>query len=186
MPAISLWRGYTRSSASRAMPPHPLEAWVATNPIRNDSSQTRTMISSYKAKGNCKDIGKEETFPISRPNSVVKLLVVVNGVQGTFILDTGATFVSIRRSFAEKAKVRIDEESKLQLSTANGMTEAKRAQATTVQVRSLQANDVPVVVQADEKGSYGQGVDGLLGMSFLSRFNLTIDGRQIKLSSRSK
>jgi hypothetical protein len=38
-----------------------------------------------------------------------------------------------------------------------------------------------VVVQADGKGLYGENVDGLLGMSFLSRFNVEIDGKTVKV-----
>jgi hypothetical protein len=38
-----------------------------------------------------------------------------------------------------------------------------------------------VVVQADGKGLYGENVDGLLGMSFLSRFNAEIDGKTVKV-----
>ena len=40
------------------------------------------------------------------------------------------------------------------------------------------------MVQDDAKGSYGDGVDGLLGMSFLSRFKVTMDTQTVKISSR--
>lgn len=40
------------------------------------------------------------------------------------------------------------------------------------------------MVQNDNQGTYGEGVDGLLGMSFLSRFNLTIDTQTVKISAR--
>jgi len=43
---------------------------------------------------------------------------------------------------------------------------------------------VPIVVQDDAKGSYGEGVDGLLGMSFLSRFKVTVDARAVRISGR--
>jgi aspartyl protease family protein len=53
-----------------------------------------------------------------------------------------------------------------------------------IELRSLRAKDVPIVVQDEAKGSYGDGVDGLLGMSFLSRFKVTIDTHQVKISPR--
>ena len=68
--------------------------------------------------------------------------------------------------------------------TANGIATAKRGRAATVQLRSLAAKDVPIVVQDDAKGSYGEGVDELLGMSFLSRFKVTVDARAVRISGR--
>ena len=164
----------------------PIETWVALNPSRNDTSQTQAMISTYRSKGKC-EFGiatGEEIFAVSRPNSVVKLPVSINGTRGLFLLDTGATFVSLKNAFAQKAKVQVDANSIVRLNTANGTSAAKRGRAATIQLRSLQAKDVPLVVQDDAKGAYGEGVDGLLGMSFLSRFKLTVDARTVKISAR--
>jgi aspartyl protease family protein len=164
----------------------PIEAWIALNPARNETSQTRAMISSYMAKGKCPTAtaGREDVFPIARKGQVVTLRATVNGVQGNFILDTGATFVSLKRSFADKANVVVDSDSRIRLHTANGITEGKRGRANSIQLRTLAANDVPVVVQADDKGTYGSGIEGLLGMSFLSRFHVTIDARSVKIRAR--
>jgi hypothetical protein len=43
---------------------------------------------------------------------------------------------------------------------------------------------MPIVVQDDAKAAYGDGIDGLLGMSFLSRFKLTVDARAVRISGR--
>jgi clan AA aspartic protease (TIGR02281 family) len=162
-----------------------IESWVALNPAQNDTSQMRAIVADYMKRGNCTaPVGKEEVFPISRQPHA-RLQVSVNGVRGNFILDTGATWVSLKSAFAQKAKVQIDQESKVRLHTANGMGEGKRGRATLIQVRSLQAKDVPIVVQDDGKGSYGDGIDGLLGMSFLSRFKVTVDAREAKIAPRS-
>ena len=34
-------------------------------------------------------------------------------------------------------------------------------------------------------GADGDGIDGLLGMSFLSRFNINIDGKTVRISPRT-
>ncbi len=163
-----------------------IASWVALHP-RNDSSQTRTAIQNYSAKGNCKVVKNEaeEVITISKPGNVVRLTATINGVRGTFVLDTGASFVSVRRSFAEKSKIEIDEDSSIQLHTANGVTAGKRGRAKAVQLKSLDAKDVAVVVQSDDKATYGNGIDGLLGMSFLSRFNVTIERNSVRISSRA-
>jgi clan AA aspartic protease (TIGR02281 family) len=164
-----------------------VESWVALNPASNDTGQARAMISSYTAQGGCTTAtaGKEEVFPRLRRNNVVTLTATINGVPGRFVLDTGATFVALKTSFAQRAKVDIDRDSVVRLSTANGVAEAKRGRAKTIEVRSLQAKDVPIVVQADAKGIYGAGVDGLLGMSFLSRFHVAIDANAVRIRPRT-
>jgi clan AA aspartic protease (TIGR02281 family) len=164
----------------------PIETWVALNPTRNDTSQTRAVIAAYTAKGKCQVAAttSEEVFTLSRPSNVVKLPVVINGVRGNLVLDTGATFVSLKAAFAQKANVQIEQDSTVRLHTANGIAEGKRGRAATIQLRSLQANDVAVVVQPDAQGTFGEGVDGLLGMSFLSRFKLTIDAQAVRISNR--
>jgi hypothetical protein len=43
---------------------------------------------------------------------------------------------------------------------------------------------VPVVVEDDAKATFGNGVDGLLGMSFLSRFKVTIDPQAVRIANR--
>jgi predicted aspartyl protease len=78
--------------------------------------------------------------------------------------------------------VEIDQESIVHLRTANGIVEGKRGRAQTIQLRSLLAKDVPIVVQAE---AYGAGIDGLLGMSFLSRFNINIDAKTVRISRRT-
>ena len=161
----------------------PIEAWVSLNP-KHDTSQTRTIIANYMTKGRCATgtRGSAEVFAVPRPNNVVNLPVTINGIRGTFILDTGATFVSLTNSFAQKAGVEIDQESIVRLRTANGIVDGKRGRAQTIQLRSLLAKDVPIVVQA---GGYGKGIDGLLGMSFLSRFNINIDAKTVRISPRT-
>ena len=61
---------------------------------------------------------------------------------------------------------------------------AHRGRAASIQLRSLVAKDVAIVVQADAKGAYGDGVDGLLGMSFLSHFKLSMDTQTLRVSRR--
>ena len=75
----------------------------------------------------------------------------------------------------------IDQDSSIKLSTANGFVDAKGGLAKSIQLRSLQALDVSMAVQADNQGLYGANVDGLLGMSFLSRFNVIMDGKTVKV-----
>ncbi len=163
----------------------PIEAWVAIAPDRHDTSRTRAMVNSLRERGKCSaKATKRERFRIRRRGHTIRLRAKINGVSGRFIIDTGATFVALKRSFAEKAKVTINESTSIRLSTANGIVMAKRGRAHQIQLRSLSAENIPIVVQSDKSGTYGRGIHGLLGMSFLSRFNIRIDRRYISLRSR--
>jgi clan AA aspartic protease (TIGR02281 family) len=163
----------------------PLQSWISLNPVRNDTSQVHVIIDDYMKKGNCTlASGNEESFPVPRQHRPVTLPVIINGTRGVFILDTGATLVAVKKAFAQKAAVVVDQASTVQLHTANGITDGKIGRAATIQLRSLQAKDVPIVVEDDAKATFGDGVDGLLGMSFLSRFKVTIDTQAVKISNR--
>ena len=161
----------------------PIERWVALDPSRNQTSQTQAMLSDYAAKGGCvaATSGGSETFPAARPGSVVKVPVIINNIKAIFILDTGASFVVLKDSFAKKANVDLDQGTAVHLRTANGIVDGKRGRADTIQLRSLKAAGVPVVVEADSAAAFG--ADGLLGLSFLSRFNVTIDGHTVRIAT---
>ncbi|MCP8937160.1 aspartyl protease family protein [Alsobacter sp. SYSU M60028] len=163
----------------------PIATWVAIDPVRNDNSQTQAILAGLRAKGGCPaTTGREETIPIARLGETVTIPVTVNGAKGLFILDTGATFVSLTRDFAARAGIQTDGASLVQIRTANGVASARTGKAQTVQFRSIKAEGVAVVVQETAVG-FGNKVDGLLGMSFLSRFDLQIDNKNIRLRSRS-
>lgn len=160
-----------------------IEAWVAANPAQRETTQTRAVIAGYRGKGTCTAaVQKDEVFPVSRPGNVAVLRVAVNGQTGNFILDTGATFVAMKATFANKAKVAVDPRGSVKLSTANGVADAKLGRADSVKLRSLEAQNIAVVVQDDAKAAYGANVDGLLGLSFLSRFKMQFDGKTVRIA----
>jgi hypothetical protein len=49
-------------------------------------------------------------------------------------------------------------------------------------MKSLLAKDVPIVKIED---LYGEGIDGILRMSFMSRFDVTITSKSIRIKPRS-
>ncbi len=96
-------------------------------------------------------------------------------------------FVTLTESFARKANVDVDQNSIVHLHTANGIVEGKRGRADTMQVRSLKTRSVPIVVEADSAAAYARdGIEGLLGLSFLSRFNVTIDARTVRIATSGR
>lgn len=107
---------------------------------------------------------------------------------GVFILDTGASFVSVTKSFADKAKIYLNAESKIITQTANGLTNAILATASSIKVGGAQSGYIPVIVSNDDKlvgANDPDNVAGLLGMSFLSKFEITITGNILELREKN-
>ncbi len=163
----------------------PILTWVAIDPATHDTSRTQKMIAEYEQRGNCatsKEFQKER-YPLPGHGRVVTVKAEVNGVRGTFILDTGATYLSLKSDFAERAKVP-QSNMAITLYTANGLAKGVLSTSEKVKLGKLEAANVPTVVQKTDAKSYGAGVDGLLGMSFLSRFEMQMAGGYIEVRTR--
>ena len=126
----------------------------------------------------------DERFPLRGQKTVVTVKAEINGVRGLFILDTGASYLSVKSAFAERAKISLTGASEITLITANGQAKARLAKADKVTLGTLQAANVPVAVQDVDEKNYGAGVDDLLGMSFLSRFEVQIADNFVEVRTR--
>jgi len=163
----------------------PINMWVSIDPAGRDSSRTQKIISDYEAKGNCvtsKEFQKE-SYPLRGQKNVVTVKAEINGVRGLFILDTGASYLTVRSGFADSAKIP-QTENEITLMTANGPAKARLSKADKVLLGKLEAMNVPVAIQTTDDKSYGNGVDGLLGMSFLSRFEVQMAGGSMEIRTR--
>jgi clan AA aspartic protease (TIGR02281 family) len=163
----------------------PINLWVALDPATRDTSQTQKIIADYERQGNCVSSieAHKERIPLPAKKGIVTVRAEINGVRGLFILDTGASYVSVKSAFANRAKIPDGGTSEITLNTANGETKAKLSRADKVALGRLEASNVPVAVQTDDK-VYGPGIDGLLGMSFLSRFEVQMAGDVIEVRTR--
>jgi clan AA aspartic protease (TIGR02281 family) len=159
----------------------PIQTWVAIDPVNRDTPRARKLISDYTKQGNCQlrwAVGAD-TFPRGNDN-VILVRASVNNRPGIFILDTGASFVALTAQFASAANVNVSRQT-VSAQTANGITESLLGSAGSVRVGRVEATNVPLLVQ---DRSLGKNVDGLLGMSFLSRFDIAIGNKEWKLSAK--
>ncbi|MBV9568316.1 MAG: clan AA aspartic protease [Hyphomicrobiales bacterium] len=112
--------------------------------------------------------------------------VEINGAAGFFILDTGASFVSVQQDFAQRAHLRIEPGSKMTLHTANGDTSGILSQADFIKLGDLTSKNVPIVIQSSTEKLYGKSIDGLLGLSFLCRFEVQIASGYVEVRGRGR
>lgn len=99
----------------------------------------------------------------------------VNGRPITFMVDTGASTVSVSESFAAAAG--LGEGEPVVFRTANGERKGRIVRGIPVSVGPLSVSGVKVGVGL-------QGLpdgQGLLGQSFLGKFRMSVDGREMLL-----
>lgn len=106
--------------------------------------------------------------------------VVVNGVSLRFLVDTGATVVTLSSANAQRAGINYLAGQKAMLQTANGTTTAYRVKLDTVRLGDITLRNVDgAVVEGKVLGELG-----LLGMSFLNRMEMKRDGQTMTLTRR--
>ena len=105
---------------------------------------------------------------------------VVNGISMQFMVDTGATAVTISGDDARRANVKYTPTDRGVMQTANGLVSAYKVKFDTVRIGDITLNNVDgIVVEGNALGRYG-----LLGMSFLSRTDMRREGDQMMLIKR--
>jgi aspartyl protease family protein len=105
--------------------------------------------------------------------------VQINGAPVRFIVDTGATVISIPVSEARRMALDFRKGQMVVMNTANGTTPAYRIKLDTVRVGDVSVNNVDAVVM--EAASLQSA---LLGMSFLKRMDMKREGDTMTLTKR--
>jgi aspartyl protease family protein len=107
-------------------------------------------------------------------------MAVVNGVSMRFLIDTGATLVTISSDDARRAGANYLAGERIVMQTANGTARAYRVKFDTVRLGEIVLNNVDgVVVEGNALGGVG-----LLGMSFLNRTEMKRESDTMTLTRR--
>ncbi|MBW8720995.1 MAG: retroviral-like aspartic protease family protein, partial [Polaromonas sp.] len=102
----------------------------------------------------------------------------INGKAVQFMVDTGATSISMGVSDAERAGINYKEGQPVQMGTANGTTTGYRIRLNTVRIGEVEVFDVDAVVVPQAMPFL------LLGNSFLSRFQMRRENSLMTLDKR--
>jgi aspartyl protease family protein len=103
----------------------------------------------------------------------------INGVPTRFLVDTGATLVILSANEATRLGVSYRQAPQAMARTANGTVPYRVVKLDRIRVGDVEINNV-------EAGVMESGFDGptLLGMSFLSRMEVSRDGQNMVLTKR--
>ena len=102
----------------------------------------------------------------------------INGIAVNFLVDTGATFVSLGRSDAKRIGLDYTKGERALTATANGTVPVWRMRLDTVELGSMTLHNVDASVHESELPMT------LLGMSFLNRTQWQRDGDKLILQKR--
>ena len=104
---------------------------------------------------------------------------LINGGSVRFLVDTGATFVSLPAAEARRLGIDYLKGERARVQTANGVATAYRIRLDSVTIGDVALNGIDAVV------SENSGMEmTLLGMSFLNRMEMKRDGPSMTLTKR--
>ena len=103
----------------------------------------------------------------------------INGASMSFLVDTGATMVSMGLEDARRAGVNYLEGTRGQSQTANGVTPVYKVKLGSVKLGNIALNDVDGVVHENSSLPVV-----LLGMSFLGQVEMRREGKSLTLTKR--
>ena len=102
----------------------------------------------------------------------------VNGVSVRFLVDTGATMISLGKSDARRIGLDFNRGQKGLTETANGQGVVSKVQLDTVRIGDVTLHNVDALIHQNDMPM------ALLGMSFLNRMEMQRDGSTMTLKKR--
>jgi aspartyl protease family protein len=102
----------------------------------------------------------------------------INGESMRFLVDTGATLISMGAGDARRARIDLNKGTPGMTMTANGAVKVWRVRLTSVKVGNITLHDVDASVHQHDLPIV------LLGMSFLNRMEMRRDGTSLTLTQR--
>jgi clan AA aspartic protease (TIGR02281 family) len=162
----------------------PLEMYISYDVTKRQTAQLTKMITEYANDGSCRAhyaSGSDKVW-ITK-NNVVD--VTINGVKARMLVDTGASMVSITPGLAARARILPDEQNLMTFQVVGGTVQSAPGYAQLIQVGQTSAASVPVAISVGREAAFGDQIDGLLGMTFLARFNFTFSSGILELKPRT-
>jgi clan AA aspartic protease (TIGR02281 family) len=128
-----------------------------------------------------KDQAGTVTIPVRRYGGSIIVPVNVNNEKSVhLILDTGATMTVLSTDVAIELGLTSDSESQIAtVNTAGGPVQVNMIRVKSMGIKGARANNVVVAIH--DLPDIQPGIDGLLGMSFLNNFLVTLDSNQGQL-----
>jgi hypothetical protein len=184
--ALSVYYDVARLAAKAG---HPCKAvvtlrdYIAFDPEKRHTQQLTTLMRAWQQDGSCAPLfGTGSALLRFDPNATAIIVpVAVNGVPARMIVDTGASRTALSKQFASSAGIEPSGPQGAIVTTPMGKTWLPGGRADHISLGEARLSNVPVFIQNSTDTSFGDGVDGLLGLSFLGNFHVRIGGGVLEL-----
>ncbi len=143
-----------------------------------DGKRQRLLIGQHVVSSEAATQAGQTINLTADPGGHFTTIGTVNGATMRFLVDTGASFISLGASDARRANIDLNKAQPGMSMTANGPVPVWRVKLNTVKVGDVTLNDVDAAVHNIDLPVV------LLGMSFLSRMEMKRDGETMTLRKR--
>lgn len=149
------------------------------------TQQVETLKKEWMQKGNCPPVQGKGTAHLRYPagTQAVVMPVTINGISTRMIVDTGASRTLLTKGLAERAGIKPSAGLGAMVATANGVIWQPGGRAKSITLGDATSTNVPVFIQTTDKHTLGEGVEGLLGLSFLGNFQFSMNRGILDLKS---
>lgn len=138
----------------------------------------RRVLKLGQASGGAGSPGRSSVTLTADPRGHFLAQGQINGATVDFVVDTGATLVSLSSKDAQRIGLSYLRGKSVTMRTANGPASAYLVKLDTVRVGDISLNGVDAVVMEN------QDMPVLLGMSFLNRTDMRREGQNMVLTRR--
>lgn len=160
-----------------------IEQFLYWHPRSQDEQGLQLRLQRLYRQGRCEEAARGTAELRFAPGSrAIFVSAMVNGKRGRFVVDTGASLVTLSREFAEQARVAVPAGPPIRVSTANGAALARLARLDSLALKGAVADGVEAAVS----DGLPEDIDGLLGLSFLARFDFHLDAEEGRLELAAK
>jgi clan AA aspartic protease (TIGR02281 family) len=146
-----------------------LQITLLLQPEEHLARQIRNELDGLSGLGGG-DTSGESLITLESVRGIWVVPVTVNGRRGRFLFDTGSSVVVLSPTFAAAVGAKPREKDTLELETLGGRTRGAWATLGSLRVGGAEVRNAEVIVHPP-----GGDLDGILGNTFLSRWDVAID-----------
>jgi clan AA aspartic protease (TIGR02281 family) len=174
------------NGASPGLPVSPNESSPISNAEQHETQQRDSQPSREKYSQNEKPSGGEISVPLTSIGGSLVVRVLLNQERSAqLIVDTGASMTVLSMDVAlDLGILGTTENELLTVNTAGGSVQVNMNYLSSLSVGSAQATNVAVAIH--DLPEVPEPIEGLLGMSFLKHFLVTLDSDHARLILRPK
>jgi len=157
--------------------------WISLDISGRSMLSNRRLFEVYEAKGNCyPDGGTKEVFKLHAKTQSFRVGAEINGKKGSFILDPTASYLTLSAQFAKKAALQSNR-SAIVMFSKTGRFSGNLTSVKEVKLRNFTAGSIPAVIMDAESQKLDVDIDGIIGLSFLSRYQISLKQDSLELSA---